>query len=117
MTTSTEHLAQAARAGQDAVSTALRTWGETIQAVAALPSGRAATPRSDHLVDAWFEVASEALTVQRELTQLLISIGDPAVGAMTRAALRGVEATRQYTRAATEDTVPAAAAPTSRKQG
>lgn len=97
-----DHLGEAARAGRDVLSTALRTWGETMQTMMAMPGGRNGGARPDRLTDAWFDVAEEALTAQREFTKAVLSMGEPALAAMTGAAQRTMEAAEQYTHAATE---------------
>lgn len=101
--TTHQHVTQAVRAGQEAVSTALRTWGDTVQAVLGMPSGRADAARPDLLLDAWFDVAGKALAAQHELTKALLGVGEPAVDALTSTALRTVEGAQEYTRAATEE--------------
>jgi hypothetical protein len=83
-----KHLADAAGTGQEAISTAIRTWGETVQTVLGVAgAGRGGEgPGPGRLVDAWFDVAGEALTAQREFTKVLLTAGDSIIDAMGRAA-------------------------------
>lgn len=105
MTTTQEHFTEAAQAGRKAMTAAVRSWGETVTAVTGMPTGRAAAgPQPQRVLDAWFDVAGEALAAQRELAKALLCIGNPAVDVMTRAAQRTMEATQQYADAATEET-------------
>jgi hypothetical protein len=96
-----EQLARSARAGQETVTAATRTWGETLRFVSGMPAGGSAGPSPQRLVDAWFDVADEALAAQRQLATLLLHVGDPALNAMARTAHRAVAVTRRYTDAAT----------------
>jgi cobalamin biosynthesis Mg chelatase CobN len=106
-TASQEHFTQAARTGQEAMSTAIRTWGETAQSVLGMGTGRSGDEASpDRLVDAWFDIAGEALAAQRELTKAVLTAGTPMIDALSRAATRtieaGQEATQEASRQATE---------------
>src|SRR4051812_41711907 len=107
MTASTtqEHITRAARTGQEAISTALRGWGETAQTVLGLGATREGdVPSPDRLIDTWFDIADEALNAQREFAKALLTISTPLVDAVSRTATRTIEATQQATNGATEAT-------------
>jgi hypothetical protein len=102
-TTTQEHITRAARTGQEAISTAIRGWGQTAQSVLGLGAGREGdVPSPDRLIDTWFDVADEALTVQREFAKALLTIGTPVVDAVSRAATRTIEAAQEATNDAAE---------------
>jgi hypothetical protein len=104
-TTTQEHITRAARTGQEAISTALRGWGETAQTVLGLGATRGGDVSSpDRLIDTWFDIADEALNAQREFAKALLTIGTPLVDAVSRTATRTIEATQQATNGATEAT-------------
>jgi hypothetical protein len=109
MSTTSEHLTEATRAGREAMSTVVRSVAETGAASTVRPAGRAGGVRPGRLLDAWFDVADEALAAQREFLKAALSMGNPALDAMTLAAQRTVEATCQYAMAAAEE--PAGPAP------
>ena len=85
-TATQEHFARAARIGQEAVSSANRTWGETTQSMLGLGSTRGPVPTLDHLIEGWFDTAEEVLRAQREFIEGLLGLGKPAVQAMAHAA-------------------------------
>ncbi|MEN3301928.1 hypothetical protein [Pseudonocardia sp.] len=104
-TTTQEHITRAARTGQEAISTALRGWGETAQTVLGLGATREGdVPSPDRLIDTWFDIADEALNAQREFAKALLTIGTPLVDAVSRTATRTIEATQHATNGATEAT-------------
>ena len=98
-----EHFTQAARTGQEAMSTAVRTWGETVQSALGMAAGRGEVPTQAHLIRVWFDIASEVLDAQREFAEGLLSIGNPAIEAMSRAAQQTAEVIEQATHDASED--------------
>jgi hypothetical protein len=118
-TTPQKNLAHAAETGQEAISTAIRTWGETVKtALGVTGAGRGGDgPSPGRLVDAWFEVAGEALTAQREFAKVLLAAGDSILDVMSRAATGATnvapetteEASQEGDQAATRAAQPAAA--------
>jgi cobalamin biosynthesis Mg chelatase CobN len=109
-TASQEHFTQAARTGQEAMSTAIRTWGETAQSVLGMGTGRSGDEASpDRLVDAWFDIAGEALAAQRELTKAVLTAGTPMIDALSRAATRTIEAAQEATQEASRQATEAPA--------
>ena len=81
-----EHFDRASRTGQEAISSAVRTWGETMQSMWGMKAGSGQTPTPEHLVDRWFDTAEEVLDAQREFVEGLLNIGKPALQAMARVA-------------------------------
>jgi hypothetical protein len=98
-----EHFTRATRIGQEAISTAVRTWGETVQSALGMRSGNAEVLTPGHLIHVWFDVAAEVLEAQRELAEGLLAIGHPAIAAMTRAARQTAGAIQQSTHDASEE--------------
>jgi hypothetical protein len=96
-TATQEHFARAARTGQEAVSSAIRTWGETTQSMLGLGSTRGPAPTLGHLIEGWFDTAEEVLRAQREFTEGLLGLGKPAVQAMARAAQQTSDVIEQST--------------------
>jgi hypothetical protein len=96
-TVTQEHFARAARTGQEAVSSAIRTWGETTQSMLGLGSTRGPVPTLEHLIEGWFDTAEEVLRAQREFTEGLLGLGKPAVQAMARAAQQTSDVIEQST--------------------
>jgi hypothetical protein len=102
-----EHFARAARTGHEAVSTAVRTWGEATQSMFGLSSTRGAVSTLEHLVDGWFDTAEEILRAQREFTEGMLGVGKPAMQAISRATQHTSEAIEKSTHSASEKVEPA----------
>ncbi|MCW2719525.1 hypothetical protein [Pseudonocardia sp.] len=98
-----EHFNRALRTGQEAISTAVRTWGEAVQTAMGIGTGRGELPTPAHLVDGWFDIASEMLEAQREFAEGVLGLGNPAIEVMSRAAQQTAEAIEQSTHAASEE--------------
>ena len=81
-----EHFTRATRIGQEAISAAVRTWGESVQSALWMRTGTAEVLTPAHLIHVWFDIAAEVLEAQGELAEGLLVIGNPAIAAMTRAA-------------------------------
>jgi hypothetical protein len=92
-----EHFTRATRIGQEAISTAVRTWGESVQSALGMRTGNAEVHTPDHLIHAWFDIAAEVLEAQRELAEGLLAIGNPAIAAMTRATRQAAGAIQHST--------------------
>jgi hypothetical protein len=91
-TATQEHFVRAARTGQEAISSAVRVWGEATQSMFGLTSAPVAVPTVEHLIDGWFDTAEEILRAQREFTEGMLGLGKPAIHAMARAAQQTSEA-------------------------
>ena len=98
-----EHFTRATRIGQDAISTAVRTWGESVQSALGMRTGNAEVLTPDHLIHVWFDIAAEVLEAQRELAEGLLVVGHPAIAAMTRAARQTAGAIQHSTHDASEE--------------
>ena len=98
-----EHFTRATRIGQEAISTAVRTWGESVRSALGMRTGHAEVLTPDHLIHAWFDIAAEVLEAQRELAEGLLVIGHPAIAAMTRAARQTAGAIQHSSRDASEE--------------
>ena len=104
MTTVTQqHFTRATRIGQDAISTAVRTWGETVQSALGMRTGDAEVLTPDHLIQVCFDIAADVLEAQRELAEGLLVIGHPAIAAMNRAAREAAGAIQHAAHDAAEE--------------
>ncbi len=105
-----DHLSQAARAGQDAMDTAVRAWGQTWQQFMG-DRGRqpSRVPNADELIDTWFDVTGELLFAQREFTKALLTLSQPGLAAVSRAAQQASTTTQQVTEQARQVGRPNAA--------
>ena len=98
-----EHFTRATRIGQEAISTAVRTWGEGVQSALGMRTGNAEVLTPDHLIHVWFDIAADVLEAQRELAEGMLVIGNPAIAAMTRAARQTAGAIQHSTHDASEE--------------
>ena len=98
-----EHFTRATRIGQEAISTAVQSWGETVQSALGMRTGNAEVLTPDHLIHVWFDIAAEVLEAQRELAEGLLAIGNPTIAAMTRAARQTAGAIQHSTHDASEE--------------
>jgi hypothetical protein len=98
-----EHFTRATRIGQEAISAAVQSWGETVQSALGMRTGNAEVLTPDHLIHVWFDIAAEVLEAQRELAEGLLGIGNPTIVAVTRAARQTAGAIQQPTHDASED--------------
>ena len=73
-----EHFTRAARTGQEAISTAVRTWAETVQSALGMRAGPGDAPTPAHLIHVWFDIAAEMLDAQRQRVDLLLDVGGAA---------------------------------------
>jgi hypothetical protein len=88
-----EHFVRAAPTSQEAISSAIRIWGETTQSMFGLTSAPgAAAPALEHLLERWFDAAEDMLRAQREFSEGLLGLGKPAMEAVARAAQQTSEA-------------------------
>lgn len=86
-----DHFRQAARAGQDALDTAIGVWGRTWQqfpwqrlmGVGEESGGR--VPSTDELIDTWFDITGDLLVAQREFAKALVGLSQPGFDAAIRA--------------------------------
>jgi hypothetical protein len=106
-TAAQEHFTRAAQTGQEAFSTAIRTWGEAVRSAMGLSAGRDRAPTPEHLIDGWFDAAEEVLNAQREFVEGLLGIGKPAMQAMARAAQQTSDVIQQSSHDVPDEAHPA----------
>jgi hypothetical protein len=99
MTAPTEQLVQIAHRGQEAVTTAVRTWNDALQAYAGAVTGHEPQlPDLHAAVDAAFDFAARVLADQREYTKALVAVGTQALEAVTEQATHAASALADATR-------------------
>lgn len=92
MTTPQDQFVDFAQRSQEAVTTAVRTWTDTLNSVAGSLSGEHPTLPSAHVwVDNVFDFAQQLLTNQRELTKTLLLAGAQAAENVTDQAAKATE--------------------------
>jgi hypothetical protein len=87
-----EQFTAIAQRSQEATTTAVRTWTETLQSYADSFSAENPLPRTDdvkHAVDAWFDLVNVLVTEQRALAKTLVD-ASAALGEQARAAATSV---------------------------
>jgi hypothetical protein len=74
MTNPQDTIADTARRGQEAVTSALQIWADSVQKlVGSLPTPDARVPRADEVVDQVFGFAEQMLVTQREFTKSVLA--------------------------------------------
>ena len=77
---------------QEAVTTAVRTWTDTVQSFAGgLTGGQAKLPDAQAFVDTFFDFAEKVLTNQREIAHQWLTAAQKATEAVTEQASRATE--------------------------
>lgn len=89
MTTSQETMAEAARRGQEAITSALQIWTESVQRF--VPVSDTRLRGAVEAVDSMFDFAEQLLVTQREFTKSLLA-------ASTSAAIKAASATHDAAR-------------------
>lgn len=96
-----DRFSQAAHAGQNAMDTAIRAWGHTWQQSTGDRGKQSSrVPDAGELIDTWFDVTGELLFAQREFTKALLTLSQPGLDAVTRAAQQATKATQPVIRQA-----------------
>lgn len=95
MTTSQETMTEAARRGQDAITTAVQIWTDSVQRF--FPVSNTRLRGAVEAVDTMFDFAEQMLVTQRELTKSLLTA---SASAATRAAAATQDAAREANDAA-----------------
>ena len=99
MTAPTDQFADIAGRSQEAVTTAVRTWADTLQnVVSTMASGQSQLPDLQSVVGQYFDFAEQVLASQRELAQQWAAGAAKASEAVT-------EQAQDATRSAAEQTV------------
>lgn len=92
MTAPTEQFVDIAKRSQDAVTSAVRSWADTVQGMTAgLSGGRTSVPDAHAVVDQYFDFAAQVLDNQRRFAQTLVGVGAQATESMTDQAARATE--------------------------
>ena len=118
MTAPTDQFVDIAKRSQEAVTTAVRNWADSVQSIAGnLTTGHAQLPDPLHVVDGYFDFAEKVLATQRRVVSELISAsvkaGETVQEQVTKAAetvtAQAVNGTEKTVAQATETTQKAAA--------
>ena len=108
MTAPTDQIVDFANKGQEAVTTAVRTWTDSVQSLASsLTNGQA--PDLQAAVDQYFDFAEKVLANQREFAQQWASAAVKATEAVTEQAQRAGQSVAAHTANGTEAVVDNAA--------
>jgi hypothetical protein len=104
MSTATDQLSEFTSRTQEAVTSAVRTWAETVQSLTGnLADGRVAgLPDAQALVSRYFDVAQQVLDTQRRFAETVVAAGAQATGAVTEQAARAAQSVATHTANATE---------------
>ena len=110
MTMPTGQFADTARPSQEAITTAVHSWADTMQSFASnLASGQSQMPDLQHVVDQYFDLAEKILANQRELAQQWTSATAKASQAVTEQAQRATQSVTARTANGAEAVVDNAA--------
>jgi len=110
MTAPTDQFVDIANRGQEAVTTAVRTWTDTVQSFASkLTSGQSPVTDLQGVVDQYFDFAEKILANQRELALQWASATAKASHVVTEQAQRATQSVAARTANGTEAVVDNAA--------
>lgn len=118
MTAPTDQFVDIAKRSQEAVTTAVRTWADSVQSFAGnLTGGHAHLPDPQSVVDGYFDFAEKVLATQRRVASELVSAsvkaGETVQEQVSKAAetvtAQAVNGTEKAVAQATETTQKAAA--------
>ena len=103
MTAATDQFTEFASRTQDAVTTAVRTWTDTVQSVTTgLTGGQPALPDAHVVVERYFDFAQQVLDNQRAFAATLIDAGTKAAETVTEQATKAAETVTAKAAAATK---------------
>jgi hypothetical protein len=106
MTAPTDQFVDFANRGQEAVTTAVRTWADTVQSFAGkVTAGQGQLPDLTSVVDQYFDFAEKVLANQREFVQQWASATVKASEAVTEQAQRATQSVAAHTANGTEAVV------------
>lgn len=98
MTAPTDQFVDIATRSQEAVTTAVRTWTDTVQSFASkLTAGQGQLPDLQSVVDQYFDFAEKVLAHQREFVTQLASATVKASEAVTEQAQRATQSVTAHT--------------------
>jgi hypothetical protein len=110
MSTATDQLTDFTTRTQEAVTSAVRTWADTVQSLTGnLADGRVALPDAQAFVARYFEVAQQVLDTQRRFAETVVAAGTQATEAVTEQAARAAQSVVAHTANATETVTDKAA--------
>jgi hypothetical protein len=110
MSTATDQLSEFTSRTQDAVTSAVRTWAETVQSLTGnLADGRVALPDARAFVSRYFDVAQQVLDTQRRFAETVVAAGAQATEVVTEQAARAAQSVASHTANATETVADKAA--------
>ena len=110
MTAPTDQFTDIANRSQEAVSTAVRTWTDTVQSFAGrLTSGQPQLPDLNSVVEQYFDFAEKVLANQREFAQQWATATVKASEAVAEQAQRATQSVAAHTANGTETVVDNAA--------
>jgi hypothetical protein len=109
MTAPTDQFADLANRSQEAVTTAVRTWADTVQSFASkVTSGQGQLSDLPSVVDTYFDFVEKVLANQREFAQQWASATVKASEAVTEQAQRASQSVAAHTANGTEAVVNSA---------
>jgi len=109
MTAPTDQFVDIANRSQEAVTTAVRTWADTVQSFASkVTAGQGQLPDLSSVVDQYFDFAEKVLANQREFAQQWASATVKASEAVTEQAQRATQSVAAHTANGTEAVVDSA---------
>lgn len=106
MTAPTDQFVDITSRGQEAVTTAVRTWADQVQSFASkLTAGQGQLPDLQSVVEQYFDFAEKVLANQREFATQWASAASKASEAVTEQAQRATQSVAAHTENATESVV------------
>lgn len=106
MTAPTDQFVDITNRGQEAVTTAVRTWADQVQSFASkLTAGQGQLPDLQGVVEQYFDFAEKVLANQREFATQWASAAAKASEAVTEQAQRATQSVAAHTENATETVV------------
>lgn len=98
MSAPTDQFAEIAARTQESVTTAVRTWADTMQSVAdGFTGGRPSLPDARVVVDRYFDFAQQVLDNQRQIAKTVLSAGTQAAQAVTEQTARAAQSVTSHT--------------------
>ena len=110
MSAPTDQFIEIANRTQEAVTTAVRTWADTVQTFTGSVTGsRPSLPNAQGAVDRYFDFAEQLLESQRRIAKTVLTASAQAAETVTEQAARTAETVAQRSASATESAVNKAA--------
>jgi hypothetical protein len=109
MTAPTDQYVDIANRSQEAVTTAIRTWADTVQSFASTLSSQSPLPGLPSVVDEYFSLAEKVLASQREFVQQWASAAVAATEAVAEQAQRSTQSVAAHVANGAEAVVDTAA--------